>query len=221
MAIIIRGTVPADEFALSHALQQVPDLEIECERVVQSGEHSILPLLWVRAADEDAVDEALREDPTVDHVSCLSSFDEEYLYRMEWIDHVHLLLQMITNGEATILDAHGRDGHWQLRALYPDREDFSRTHEFVAEHGLTFDVESIREMDGDPAGRFGLTDDQYDALVEAARRGYYDVPRSVTLEELADELSVSHQALSEQLRRGTGSLMEDTLLVGGSSGESD
>jgi hypothetical protein len=40
------------------------------------------------------------------------------------------------------------------------------------------------------------------------------VPRSITLEELADDLSVSHQALSEQLRRGTGGLMEDTLLAG-------
>lgn len=220
MAIIIRGTVPADEFALGHALQRVPDLEIECERIVQSGEHSILPLLWVRASDVDAVEAALDEDPTVDRVQCLSAFEEEHLYRMEWVDRVHLLLQMITNGDATILDAHGRDGHWQLRALYPDRSDFSRTHEFVADHGLTFDVDSIREMDGDPAGRFGLTDDQHEALVAAARRGYYDVPRSVTLEELADELSVSHQALSEQLRRGTGSLMEDTLLVGGGE-ESD
>jgi predicted DNA binding protein len=181
VAIIIRGTVPADEFALSHALQQVPELEIECERVVQSSEHSILPLLWVRAPDGDAVEAALEEDPTVDRVSCLSAFETESLYRMEWVDHVRLLLQMITNGDATILDAHGRDGHWQLRALYPDREDFSRTHEFVADHGLTFDVDSIREMNGDPSGRFGLTDDQYDALVEAAKRGYYDVPRSVTL----------------------------------------
>ncbi|WP_460919002.1 helix-turn-helix domain-containing protein [Salinarchaeum chitinilyticum] len=214
MAIIIRGTIPAEEFALSHTLEQLPDVEIECERIVQSGERSILPLLWVRSADGDEVEAALRADPTVDAVNCLSAFDEELLYQMQWVDHVRLLLHMITNGEATILDAHGRDGTWQLRALYPDREYFAQTHEFVADHGLTFDVESIREMDGDPAGRFGLTDDQYEALVEAARRGYYDVPRSVTLEELSDELSVSHQALSEQLRRGTGSLMEDTLLIG-------
>lgn len=214
MAIIIRGTVPAEEFALSHTLEQLPHVEIECERIVQSGERSILPLLWVRSADGDDVETALRADPTVDAVNCLSTFDEETLYQMQWVDHVRLLLHMITNGEATILDAHGRDGTWQLRALYPNREYFAKTHEFVAEHGLSFDVESIREMDGGPAGRFGLTDDQYDALVEAARRGYYDVPRSVTLEELSDELSVSHQALSEQLRRGTGSLMEDTLLIG-------
>ncbi|WP_248515805.1 helix-turn-helix domain-containing protein [Salinarchaeum laminariae] len=214
MAIIIRGTVPAEEFALSHTLQELPEVEFECERIVQSGERSILPLLWVRSRENDAVEAALEADPTVDAVNCLSLFEAEALYQMQWVDHVRLLLHMITNGEATVLDAHGRDGTWQLRALYPNREYFSQTHEFVAEHGLTFDVESIREMDGDPAGRYGLTDDQYAALVEAAKRGYYDVPRSVTLEELSEELSVSHQALSEQLRRGTGALMEDTLLVG-------
>lgn len=214
MAIIIRGTVPAEEFALSHTLEELPDVEFECERVVQSGDTSILPLLWVRSADGADVEGALTADPTVDDVNCLSAFEEEYLYEMQWVDHVRLLMHMITNGEATILDAYGRNGRWQLRALYPNREHFSATHEFADEHGLTFDIESIREMDGEPAGRFGLTDDQYEALVTAARRGYYDVPRSITLEELADELSVSHQALSEQLRRGTGALMEDTLLIG-------
>jgi len=214
VATIIRGTVPATEFALAHTLETVPAAEFECERIVKSGEQSIMPLLWVRGTDPETIEDALAADPSVDEVTRLSTFDDEYLYEMEWIDHVRLLLHMLTNGEATILDAYGRDGRWELRVLYPNRDHFSTTHEFAEDHGMTFDVESIRKMDGEPAGRFGLTDDQYEALVAAADAGYYEVPREVTLEELADELDVSHQALSEQLRRGTGALLEDTLLVG-------
>ncbi|AGN00356.1 DNA binding domain-containing protein [Salinarchaeum sp. Harcht-Bsk1] len=214
MATIIRGTVPATEFALSHTLETVPAAEFECERIVRSGEHSIMPLLWVRADDAEAVEDALAADPTVEAVNRLSSFDDEHLYEMQWIDHVRLLLHMLTNGGATVLDAYGRDGRWQLRVLYPNRDHFSTTHEFADEHGMTFDVESIREMDGEPAGRFGLTDAQHEALTAAAKAGYYEVPREVTLEELADDLGVSHQALSEQLRRGTCALLEDTLLIG-------
>jgi len=214
MATIVRGTVPASQFALNHTLETLPDVEVECERIVRSGDDAVMPLLWVRYADRDEVEAAFEADPSVGNVTCLSDLDEELLYRMDWIDHVDLLLQMLTNAEATVLDAYGRGSRWKLRVLYPERDEFSTTHEFCAEHGLSFDVASIREIDGEPAGRFGLTESQYRALVLAVQRGYYEVPRRTTLEELADEVGVSHQALSERLRRATGSLAEDALLVG-------
>lgn len=214
MATIVRGTVPASEFALNHTLEALPDVEVECERIVDSGDGAVMPLLWVRYAGRDEVEAAFEEDASVDNVTCLSDFGDELLYRMDWIDHVDLLLQMLTNAEATILDAYGHGDRWKLRVLYPEREEFSATHEFCAGHGLVFDVASIRDLDGEPAGRFGLTESQHRALVLAAQRGYYEVPRETELADLADELGISHQALSERLRRATGSLVEDTLLVG-------
>lgn len=221
MATIVRGSIPADELALNHTLEELPEAEIECERIVQSGESVILPLLWVRHPDRDAVDAALENDPTVEEVTCLTSFGDEYLYQMEWVDNVHLLLHILTNGEATILDAYGHSAYWQLRVLYPDRDHFSLTHDFADEHGLRFEIESIRELDGEPAGRFGLTDGQYRAMVKATKQGYYSVPKEVSLEELAEDLGVSHQSLSEQLRRGTGALIEDALLIGSFSADGE
>ena len=214
MPTIVRGTVPADELALNHTLAALPDVEVECARIVKSGDDVVMPLLWIRNAGQDEVDEALAADPTIQDVTCLSAFEDEYLYRMQWIDHIELLLNMLTNGDATILDAYGRNDRWHLRVLYPNRDHLTQTHEFAADHQLTFDIDSIRDMEGEPAGRYGLTDDQYRALVTAVQRGYYDVPRGVTLEELADEFDVAHQSLSEQIRRGTGALIEDALMVG-------
>ncbi len=49
------------------------------------------------------------------------------------------------------------------------------------------------------------------SLIKAKEMGYYDVPRGISLSELADELGVSHQALSERLRRGHGRLIDRTL----------
>ncbi|MDS0284591.1 helix-turn-helix domain-containing protein [Haloarcula onubensis] len=214
MSTIVQGSVPSDELALHRTFQELPELEVQCERVVKSGENTVFPVLWMRDATQEAIEDALADDPTVESVECLSSLDEEYLYEMEWIDHVHLLLNILTNGEATILDAVGRRDRWHLRVLFPDREHFARTHEFAEDHGLAFDVRSIRELEGEPAGRYGLTEGQYEALILAADRGYFEVSRETTLEELADELDVSHQALSEQLRRGMEALVEDTLFVG-------
>lgn len=214
MVTIVRGAVDPDEFALEHTLRALDGIEVECERIIRSGDDAVMPLLWFRYGNREAIEEALAEDPTVRDVTWLAQFDEEYLCRMEWIDRVRLLLQMLTNAEATILDAFGRRDRWQLRVLYPERELFAKTHEFCDEHGLSFDVASIRELEGEPAGRYGLTEEQFEALAHAAREGYFEVPRAVQLEELADHHGISHQALSERIRRATGALVEDALLVG-------
>ena len=221
MVTIVRGTVPADDFALAHALAAVPDLEFEVERLVDTGDDVVMPLIWVRCDDDEAVVRAFEEDPSVGTVDVLAEFDGEWLYRMEWVDNVELVLRMLTSAEATVLDAYGRGDRWKLRMVFPDRENLTEVHEFCTNHGIALDVESVRELDGEPAGRFGLTTEQFEALTTAAERGLYDVPREETLEELAEEFDVTHQALSERIRRATGALVEDTLLVGFSGPETD
>ncbi len=214
MSTIVTGSIPSDEFALHHTLSTVPGLEVECERVVKSGEKAVMPLLWMRGASRETIDDALRADETVEAIECLSAFDEELFYSMEWHGHIRLLLHMLTSAEATVLDAYGWRDRWQLRILYPTRADLAETHEFAEEHGITFDIASVREMDGEPAGRFGLSERQYDALLEATRKGYFKVPREASLQDIAEGMDISHQALSERLRRGVDALVEDTLLVG-------
>jgi predicted DNA binding protein len=173
-----------------------------------------MPLTWARATDPEALRDALDEDPSVENVSLLAEFDEERLYRMNWIDRVQLIIQMITNSQATVLEAYGADGEWTLRVMYPTRDALSATHEFCDSHGVTFDVERIRELEGEPAGRYGLTQEQYEALRAAHDAGYFEVPRRSNLDGLADDLGISHQALSERIRRGEDALLEATLLVG-------
>ena len=130
------------------------------------------------------------------------------------VEPARLFLNFLMNGEATLLDADGRHDRWHLRVLYPDREHFAGPYELATENGLTFDIKSIRELEGEPAGRYGLSDEQYRALVLAFERGYFEVPRKADLSDLAKKLDISHQALSERLRRGTGALVEATLVIG-------
>jgi hypothetical protein len=214
MPTIVSGRVPASEFALDHSLETHPELIFETERIVTSGDEAVMPLLWVRGASQEEIQETLENDSTVDNVTLLGDFEDEWLFQMEWVGHVDLIVQMLINSEATILDAVGHEDQWKLRVLYPRRSLFSRTHEFCDAHGLDFEVESIRELDSEPAGRYGLTADQYEVLSTAAAKGYFEVPRAVTLQELAEEFDVSHQAVSERLRRAVDALVEDTLFVG-------
>jgi len=213
MPTIVSGTVPASDLALNYSLEQLPELQFEIERIVTSGDDALMPMLWVRGSRREDIEQTLGADPTVDNVELLGDFEDEWLFRMEWIDHVDLIVQMLTNSEATILDAVGQGTAWKLRVLYPRRSLFSQTHDFCEEHNLAFRVSTIRELDEDPAGRYGLTSAQYEILAEASDRGYFEVPREVSLAELADELGITHQAASERLRRATDALVEDVLFV--------
>lgn len=213
-ACVVRGEIPAEEFALYGALSSLPEIEFEVERVVQSGDEAAMPLMWIRNADREAITNAFEDDHSVQDLTLLSSFDNEHLYRMEWVSEVQVVLQMLTNSNATIMDAYGTEGRWYLRVLYPDRDALVKTTEFVDDEGLTFEINAIRQMEGEPTGRYGLTEPQFEALTTALTEGYYQVPRSIDQSDLADELGISHQALSERLRRATGALIEDALLVG-------
>jgi predicted DNA binding protein len=220
-ACIVRGEIPAEEFALSEALSSLSGVEFEVERIVQSGDEAAMPLIWIRNAEQEAVENAIEADPSVRDLTLLSAFDDELLYRMNWVSEVDLVLQMLTNSEATITDAYGTDGRWYLRILYPDRDSLAKTTQFAGDEDLTFTVTAIREMQGEPSGRFGLTNAQFEALTTALENGYYTVPRETDQSDLAGELDISHQALSERLRRATGALVEDALLVGATAADRD
>lgn len=165
-------------------------------------------------ASRECVEQNLEEDPTTENVGFIEDFDEEWLFRMTWVDQVDLLVQMLTNSETTILDAVWRNGQWHLRVLYPERESFSKTHAFSEDRGLTFAVRTIPELESDPAGRHGLTTAQYEFLTGAARQGLFEVTREMSLQEFAAEFGISNQAASERLRRGANAPIEDTLFVG-------
>lgn len=221
MATVVTASVPAEEFALQETLEAVPDVEFECERLVETGDGAVMPLVWARGADPEDVDAALETDPSVQSFDRVATFDDELLYRMQWFDRVELVIQIITGSAATVMDAYGDGRTWALRVLFPDRDALSQTTDFCEQRDLTFDVRSVREMDGEPSGRYGLTEEQHVALTTACQRGYFEVPRRVDLDELAGELGISHQSLSERLRRGHQALIEDTLLVGEIGGEQE
>jgi predicted DNA binding protein len=86
--------------------------------------------------------------------------------------------------------------------------------DFATDHGLSFDIRSINGMEKNRSGRFGLTEEQYEAITAALDRGYYEIPRDATAEELASEMDISRQAVAERLRRGHKVLAEDALTIG-------
>lgn len=214
MSTISEMSLSAETFALGETLESVPGATFDIERVVAHDSDRVLPFVWASAPDRAALEAAFEEDTSVNNVELLSDLDDEWLYQMEWISHVQFVVHALLEAQATLLDAHSEDGRWHLRMLFPDRESLSQTYEFCEDHDISLAIETIYEMNNERHGRFGLTEEQVEALTAAFEYGYYEVPRDVSVADLADQLEISHQALSERFRRAHGNLVENTLVVG-------
>jgi predicted DNA binding protein len=218
MATIIKAQIPSEEFALAETLQTCEEATVECEQIVEHADTTVMPLVWVRETTPDAFEAALAQDPTVETYTQLAETPTEWLYEMQWNANIQLVLQFFTMEGAVILDAEGSADGWHLRVLFPDRDDVRTTTDFCKTHNLTLTIHTIRQLDDETARqgstRFGLTPDQHEALTRAYNQGYFRVPRDVDLDDLADDMDISHQALSERLRRGHETLLRETLLDG-------
>ncbi len=221
MATIAEFDVSPEEFALSVTRERVPDAEFEVERVVAHDQDRLMPFVWISADDLEAVESALDDDDSVADHEVIADLDDERLYRMEWIEDALVITHILTEEEGTVLTASGRGDRWHFRVLFPDHAALSATHDFARGEGLAFDVTKVYKLDDDREGRFGLSEEQYTALVEATEQGYFDVPRAASLEDLASEMGISHQSLSERLRRAQRSLNENTILIGGAGREQE
>lgn len=216
MSTIAQLGVSTSEFALRETLTAVPDVTVEAERVVAHDDDSVMPFCWASGSNDelDAFEEALAEDPTVTHVERISKLEDGRFYQMKWVDSIDVLVHSMTEHGAAILKATGENDRWHFRILFPNRDAFAETHEFCQERGLDIDIEQVHELDHTKGyGQYGLTEEQYEALTTALDNGYYAVPRQSSARDLADDLSISHQAVSERLRRGHESLVESALTV--------
>ena len=213
MATIIEFSLPTEEFALEETLDTHPGAHIEIERVVADNPDQITPYMWVRTDDFDAFEAALEDDPTVEDVVMFSDTGEERSYQMTWTGAIDFIVQVLTEYSGTITHADGSAEGWDLRVVFPDREELSEANEAAQEAGFQFDITTIYGTEDARGVQSGLTEAQHNTLAAAFEAGYFTIPRETSLAALAEQLDISHQALSERLRRATGTLVESTLIT--------
>jgi predicted DNA binding protein len=210
-ATLVTAHLPTEEFALDETLTTVPDLSVTCASLVTAGKTASLPLLWFQTTAQETLAAALESDPTVTAAEALIHTDDRHLYRMEWDPSLGWLCQLLLNSQALLLDAQASERHWAVEILYPTRETLQDTSAYCEQYDLSFTIEAIRTLNPGQTTQYGLTPAQYEALTLAYERGYFSVPREIGLEDLADEIGVSHQALSERLRRGHATIINGVL----------
>jgi predicted DNA binding protein len=213
MSLFGEFRVPADSFALGRTLEAEPEIVIEIERVAATDE-VLTPYFWMSGSDEAAFEAAVERDPSVADVRRLDEFEKATLYRASWTDNIETIVYAYTQIGATILEATGQRDVWQLRMRFEDRGRLSAFRAYCDENDIPFTLTQLHELGTPHSGvRYGLTQKQQRALVQAWKSGYFDSPRKASLSEVAAELGITQQSLSQRLRRGHRALIENTLVV--------
>lgn len=215
MSTLIEFTIPAAAVALEDSFRRYPRLRVELgQSVTCPAGRSIVWTVGVSPATAEA---ALADDESIDAVTCLtggaaerqpeSEFESEpepsnrnqALHEIEWADGLPAVLQSLGR-DGTVLEVTATAGRWRVTAVASDRTSLTEAYRSCE---VPIEIESITTMSVDAVqDRSTLTECQLETIATALERNFYEIPRAITLEELATDLDVSHQAVSERLRRG-------------------
>ncbi len=119
-------------------------------------------------------------------------------------------LRSLATAEAIIERIRVTRTGWIQSGWFADRATFDAFRTFWQRNGEFSLRRLTRDGEPEPPGD-GLTDPQREALRIAYEMGYFDIPRTASLSDIAGELDIAPSSLSERLRRAQTHLIETTV----------
>ncbi|ARS88764.1 helix-turn-helix domain-containing protein [Natrarchaeobaculum aegyptiacum] len=218
MGLIAEFRLSSADLPLTSAVSTVPSVTVYIQRILVADPER--PVMVCRVVDERESDgagevgkfaAALADDPTVATADSVGETDAGALYRIELRDPpVPIYRKYVELGTTPLGGIVTVDGWWG-RARFPDREALAQYRQFCLDRGARFTLEQLTRESSADDPPFGLTNEQYEALVAARDAGYFTVPRQVSTEEVGRELGISGPSASERIRRGIDRLLENAL----------
>jgi len=213
MSVITEIRVPSGDFELGQILSLNEASAIELETLVPSGGATV-PLFWIYEPVGDEFLEDVERYPTVNSVTTVDVFDDRTLFRLDWDASQDHLFQCILEQDGQILSATGSPEGWSFEIRFPNREALGQCQDCCTDAHISLELTRVFNPTGPDAGPwYGLSEPQREALTLAVQMGYYDIPRGCTTAELADELGISDQAVTERLRRAIATFGRYALLT--------
>lgn len=203
MSIIAELRIRSPELVLTEALQAAPEVRLDLVSEVATDPDRPYMVFWAEGGDLDSFESAMSADPTVEHWEVYNELESRSLYRIR----VSAATGVITyptwvDVGVNLVEATWRDGWWRIRMRLPARSAVGQIREWCGDNGVDFELEGLFDDRG-PAGQGTvLTPEQREVLATAHDLGYFEIPRGSTLAEVAEEMDLSSQAVSERLRRG-------------------
>jgi predicted DNA binding protein len=211
MATEATVTVSSETFPLGTVFEALPGVEVEIERIVP-GVDVMIPYFWVRGVATDDIEAAFSTHPGVKDIRPIDSVEDEFLLRVEWEPAYVGILTTLTETGVVLIEAVGTDEQWAFDVRGDSRDDVAEFLRLCRERGIPITLTALHALTPvETATESALTDAQQEALELAYERGYFESPRQVTMADLGEELGISQQAVASRLRRGTQSILGQTL----------
>ncbi|MFB6304058.1 MAG: bacterio-opsin activator domain-containing protein [Haloferacaceae archaeon] len=214
MTSIAEFTLPPSGFPLGRVFDGRPDVTLELDRVVPSGD-TVMPYFWVRDPDGDldGILQVFDGLPELRSITLMEDLGQDGLYRAEW-DPEHMgIMRAIPATGVTVVSASGSKRGWTFELRAPTGAAFAEFQRYCAANDIDVSLARLRQLSETAVGNeYGLTPRQREALLLAYDEDYYSEPRGTDQATLADRLGITRQALSSRLRRGYRTLLENTLL---------
>jgi len=223
MTVMAEFRAPITAYPLSRELSNHPDLSIEIDDIIPTGGSS--HYVWLNGTAYDGLLEDLQANPDIGNVTVLDELPDRALVRFEWDTHQSPVFDLVEEAGGRIAGAEGTPDGWALVVRFSSQGDLQRFYERTQERGVDVRLQHLYDEDASLVrDQFDFSPKQRETLEVALEAGYFDVPQRVTLEDLAEELGISEQGVSERLRRGLSTFLTSTLgddEAAGSTDESD
>lgn len=212
MTALLDFTIQSDAFTVGEVLDVDAATQIDLTQFVPIGEN-LVPYFWVEAKDNDEFESDVLESPHVAELDRLDRVTGRTLYRVIWRENINGLLSSFKSHDLAVRRARTHKDEWTFKLISADREVFADFQADCHKKGLPLTVRRLSDKDDYVNALYGLTKKQLEALLLAFDAGYYDSEVNVTLADLSEGLDISQQALSSRLKRGTRTLISNTVAV--------
>lgn len=161
---------------------------------------------------EDAIlEDAMDADPTVSNAARVAEFENRDIYRVLLDTDVELVPDHCAEYGLFVFTVTSDNGGWNVRVHLPDRDALSAFRAHYRDRGISFRVTQLYDSSASDDQTYFLTERQYEILTMAYYGDYFEVPREITQDDLADRLDISDSAVSQRLRRAISELIAATL----------
>lgn len=199
-----------DRLPLQPTLRSGDDLTVVPEyRAQRNGR--VYQFVSITRDDGGSLQSALERDPTVRNPVLVDRGVDHDVYRVELTEETITLSGMIADQGGRIQDAKGTKTAWVFQLRFPSRDALVGFNDECKSLDVSVQVTHLRSAESEEQPLLGLTEKQQELLTVAYEEGYFEVPRGISQDELADRLDVSKSAISQRLRRAMTELCATSL----------
>ncbi|SFS53327.1 helix-turn-helix domain-containing protein [Halostagnicola kamekurae] len=210
MGFISEVHVVHDDLLLVPTIKRHPEATIKYKHdTVVDG--SRLYFVSVFTEDYDALEETMVTDETVAASERVATFENRAIYRVTADAGPDIVPDACIKRGIYVFSIVSGDPGWIVRLHLPDRSALADFQEYCREYGVSFRIKQLYESTASTGESYLLTEQQREILSIAYFSGYYDIPRSVSQDYLAERLEISNSAVSQRLRRAIAQLLRVVL----------